>query len=98
MDEIELVKALSDHDHRIKSLQHRMDEVESLTEEIRDLTRTMAELTVEMQHTNHSVAEIKNKMDALEQVPKGRYNQIIAAVISALVGGVIAYAITIILH
>ena len=47
MDDVELAEALSDHKHRIGSLEHHMDKAENLIEEIRSMSSSIQLLAQE---------------------------------------------------
>ena len=49
MNEVELAEKLSDHKHRIGSLEHRMEKAENLIEEIRSMSSSIQLLAQEVQ-------------------------------------------------
>lgn len=94
MDETEILQRLTKVEERSKSNTHRLDKLEPIIDEIHTMSETMVRLTTEVQHTNASISELKDKVDVLEGKPSARMEQIksaiIAAIASGLIGGIIA--------
>ena len=85
---------LERHDQHIKSLQHQVDDLKQVQHEIKTMGETLVVLTTEIRHTNHSVNDLKQKVDVIESQPRARLNQIVTAIIAALAGGGISTGIT----
>lgn len=94
MNEVDIEHRLTQNEQRAKSNTHRIDKLEPIVNEIHTMSETMVRLVSEVQHTNENVSEIKEKVDVLESKPSARMEQIktaiIAAIASAIIGGVIA--------
>ncbi len=94
MNEVDIEHRLTENEQRAKSNTHRIDKLEPIVNEIHTMSETMVRLVSEVQHTNENVSEIKEKVDVLESKPSARMEQIktaiIAAIASAIIGGVIA--------
>ncbi len=94
MNEVDIEHRLTENEQRAKSNTHRIDKLETIVNEIHTMSETMVHLVSEVQHTNENVSEIKEKVDVLESKPSARMEQIktaiIAAIASAIIGGVIA--------
>lgn len=94
MNEVDIEHRLTQNEQRAKSNTHRIDKLEPIVNEIHTMSETMVRLVSEVQHTNENVSEIKEKVDVLESKPSARMEQIktaiIAAISSAIIGGVIA--------
>ena len=94
MNEVDIEHRLTENEQRAKSNTHRIDKLEPVVNEIHTMSETMVRLVSEVQHTNENVSEIKEKVEVLESKPSARMEQIktaiIAAIASAIIGGVIA--------
>lgn len=94
MNEVDIEHRLTQNEQRAKSNTHRIDKLEPIVDEIHTMSETMVRLVGEVQHTNENVSEIKEKVEVLESKPSARMEQIktaiIAAIASAIIGGVIA--------
>lgn len=94
MNEVDIEHRLTQNEQRSKSNTHRIDKLEPIVNEIHTMSETMVRLVGEVQHTNENVSEIKEKVEVLESKPSARMEQIktaiIAAIASAIIGGVIA--------
>lgn len=94
MNEVDIEHRLTQNEQRSKSNTHRIDKLEPIVNEIHTMSETMVRLVGEVQHTNENVSEIKEKVEVLESKPSARMEQIktaiIAAISSAIIGGVIA--------
>lgn len=94
MNEVDIEHRLTQNEQRAKSNTHRIDKLEPIVNEIHTMSETMVRLVGEVQHTNENVSEIKEKVEVLESKPSARMEQIktaiIAAIASAIIGGVIA--------
>lgn len=94
MNKVGIEHRLTENEQRAKSNTHRIDKLEPIVKEIHTMSETMVRLVGEVQHTNENVSEIKEKVEVLESKPSARMEQIktaiIAAIASAIIGGVIA--------
>ena len=94
MNEVDIEHRLTENEQRAKSNTHRIDKLEPIVNEIHTMSETMVRLVSEVQHTNENVSKIKEKVEVLESKPSARMEQIktaiIAAIASAIIGGVIA--------
>ena len=94
MNEVDIEHRLTQNEQRAKSNTHRIDKLEPIVNEIHTMSETMVRLVSEVQHTNENVSKIKEKVEVLESKPSARMEQIktaiIAAIASAIIGGVIA--------
>lgn len=61
MDDVKLAEALSDHKHRIGSLEHRMDKAENLIEEIRSMSSSIQLLAQEVQKQGERLTTLWKK-------------------------------------
>lgn len=93
MEMQEVVAAIARQDEKINSLADRMGNLEKLTESVNKLAISLERLTAKEAAVETRVGEIAEDVDDLKQKPVKRWETVIAAVISALVGAGIALLI-----
>jgi ElaB/YqjD/DUF883 family membrane-anchored ribosome-binding protein len=94
MDDIELAKELSDHKHRIGSLEHRMDDAEHIIDEIHTMAKALEVLMYKADNTDKNVEKLAKDIEVLKAEPGDRLKQIKTAIIAALASGIISAAIS----
>lgn len=93
MEMQEVVAAIARQDEQIKSLADRMGNLEKLTDSVNKLAISLERLTAKEAAVETRVGEIAEDVDDLKEKPVKRWETVIAAVISALVGAGIALLI-----
>lgn len=100
MDETEIVERLTKVEERSKSNTHQIEELKPLINDIHVISKTLTELIVEMKYTNDNVNQIKEKVEALEQLPgkqwtntKKTFFTALTSSIGTAVAGAILYLI-----
>lgn len=100
MNEVELAEVLSDHKHRIGSLEHRMLKAENLIEEIRTLSGSVQLLAQESKNTGEKVDNLVEKVEKIEGAPAKSWSNlktvIVTAIATGLTSAVVAAIISII--
>lgn len=89
MDELRII--LERHEQQLKRLESDISRLREVQKEIRTMNETLVELASELKHTNEHLERHEAKIDAIENVPKARMQQIITAIIAALSGGIISF-------
>lgn len=95
MDE-KYVLELAETTSRSKSNTHRIDELEKVIKEINSLALNVRELTIEIQHMRQDyqksekqhgeeVEKLTNRLEAVENKPVKRYEQVITTLITTIV-------------
>lgn len=95
----EIALKLTDHEHEIKSLKHRIDEQEEKGNVLNELAISVKVLAVNMENMGKEQIKQGERLERLEREPADdqRYYKrtvvscIITGVISAVVGGVMAF-------
>lgn len=98
IDEVELAEKLSDHKHRIGSLEHRMDAAETVIHEIHDISTSVQLLAQESKATGEKVDVLTQKVSTIEKKPGEKAEKlkdtiitdIVKIVAGALMGAVLA--------
>ena len=93
MDMAELGTALARQEEQIKGLARRMDNLEKLTESVNALALSVERLTNQQQTTETQVESLTAEVTEIRDKPAKRWDTLITAVISALVGAGIAFLI-----
>ncbi len=93
MDEVKILEALARDSERLKSLDSRMTNLEKLTESVNKLAISLERLTAQQTATEQRVETIAGDVEAIKEKPAKRWDTVIAAVISAIVGAGIAFLI-----
>ena len=93
MEDIEV--KLARFEQRIETLERDVVVIKDIQTEIRTISETLVTLASEIKHTNEHLAKQEHKIDAIEQQPRQRLQQIVTAIIAALAGGLIDISITV---
>ena len=87
MEEIQII--LERHEQKLQSLEQDISDLKAVQTEIRSMNETLVTLATELKHTNEHLKRHEEKIDAIEQQPRLRLQQIGAAILAALAGGII---------
>ena len=93
MDIQEIGQAMVRQEEQIKGLARRMDNLEKLTESVNKLAISVERLTAQQKTNDTEIEKLTGKVNDLEAKPAKRWDTVIAAIISALVGAGIALLI-----
>ena len=86
MDMQEIGAALARQEEQIKGLARRMDSLEKLTESVNKLAISVERLTSQQVTTETQITALTGDVNELKDKPAKRWDMVIAAVISALIG------------
>lgn len=95
MEDAQIV--LERHEQQLKTLERDVSDLKAVQTEIRMMNETLVTLATELKHTNEHLARHEQKIDAIEDQPRMRIQQIITAVVAALAGGLISAVIGMVL-
>lgn len=87
MEEIQII--LERHEQKLQSLEQDISDLKAVQTEIRSMNETLVTLATELKHTNEHLKRHEEKIDAIEQQPRLRLQQIGTAILAALAGGII---------
>ena len=93
MDMESIGAAIARQEEQIKGLCRRMDNLEKLTESVNKLAISVERLTSAQANTDRQISTLTQDMTELKDKPAKRWDMVIAAIISALVGAGIALLI-----
>ena len=88
VDDKELWERLTVVEQPTKSAHHRIDTLDKLTESVHIIA-------TETKAMREDVNDITERVDEIEKNPNKRYESVVTAVITALVGGLIGYCVKI---
>ena len=86
MDMQEIGAALARQEEQIKGLARRMDNLEKLTESVNKLAISVERLTSQQATTEGQITALTSDVTELKDKPAKRWETVVAAIISALVG------------
>lgn len=95
MEDIQIV--LERHEQRLRTLERDISDLKAVQAEIRKMNEALVTLATELKHTNEHLSRHEQKIDAMEEQPRARMQQIVTAIIAALAGGIISAIISMIL-
>ena len=81
------------HEMQIRSLQHQINEIKEVTKEIKTMNETLIVLTEELKHTNDTLQLHDSRLNALELIPKNRWNTLVNSLMTAMASGLVGYAL-----
>lgn len=90
----EIPVALERHEQMLRSVQHQVNELKEVQREIKKMNEVLINLTSEIKHTNVSLLCQDERLTELEKIPSKRMDALIAAALSALVGGVLGFILS----
>ena len=93
MDTQDIGAALARQEEQIKGLARRMDNLEKLTESVNALALSVERLTNQQATTDSQLETLTDDVNEIKEKPAKRWDVVWTALISALVGGGIAYLI-----
>ena len=92
--ETEVAVKFEAHEHEIGSLKHRVHSLEIQGKAIQDLVISVNKMAVNMENMLEEQKKQGARLEALEKVPAETNRQVKAAIITALVGGVVGAFVT----
>lgn len=95
MEDAQIV--LERHEQRLRSMERDIMDLKAVQAEIRTMNEALVTLATELKHTNEHLARHEQKIDAMENQPRMRIQQIVTAIVSAFAGGLFTTVIGMIL-
>lgn len=93
MEQVQIAEELARQSEQIKALSDRMGNLEKLTESVNKLAISLERLTAKQSATEKQVENIAEDVEDMKEKPAKRWDTVIAALISALIGAGIALLI-----
>jgi chromosome segregation ATPase len=86
MDMMTIAEELARQSEQIKSLSDRMGNLEKLTESVNKLAISVERLTAQQAATDTQIETLTGDVNEIKSKPAKRWDTVIAAIISALIG------------
>ena len=86
-----------EHDARIKSVEHRVKDLENEVHDLRELTKAVAVTNSNVKQLSTHFDELHQDVKELKQIPANRWDKVITAIITGVVGTLIGAVLALIL-
>ena len=96
MNEAELEHRLTEIEQRSKSNTKRIDKLEQIQSELKAISTTLVKVGDKVEYLGNSVNSLTRKVEAIEENPKKTLGTIKSAIITSIISGLIAIAISVI--
>lgn len=96
MNDAELEHRLTEIEQRSKSNTKRIDKLEQIQSELKAISTTLVKVGDKVEYLGKSVNSLTRKVEATEEQPKKTLGTIKSAIITSIISGLIAIAISVI--
>ena len=91
-NEVNMEHRMTEAEGKITNLQKRVDGIAKRQDQLQELTITVKGLVIKEENVENTVKEIKDDVKTLTSKSAKRWDGVVEKAISAVVGGLIAYA------
>ena len=84
---------IAEIDARSKSNTHRIDDLEADNKALHQLATSVEVLATKQEAIEANVSEIKDDVKSLKAIPGGKWEALVKTILTALAGGLVAYAL-----
>ena len=92
-----LPSKVMEHDAKIKGLEHRTKDLENEVHDLRALTEAVAVTNANVKQLSSQFDELHQDVKDLKEIPANRWDKIVTAIITGVVGTLIGAILTLIL-
>lgn len=78
---------------RCKSNTHRIDDLEADNKALHQLATSVEVLATKQETIEANISEIKDDVKSLKAIPGGKWDSLVKTILTALAGGLVAYAL-----
>lgn len=96
MNDAELEHRLTEIEQRSKSNTKRIDKLEQIQSELKAISTTLVKVGDKVEYLGKSVNYLSDKVEATEEQPKNTLGTIKSAIITSIISGLVAIAISVI--
>ena len=96
MNDAELEHRLTEIEQRSKSNTKRIDKLEQIQSELKAISTTLVKVGDKVEYLGNSVNSLTRKVEATEEQPKKTLGTIKSAIITSIISGLVAIAISVI--
>ena len=86
-----------EHDAKIKGVEHRVKDLENEVHDLRELTKAVAVTNANVKQRSGQFEELHQDVKELKEIPANRWDKIITAVITGVVGTLIGALLTLVI-
>ena len=86
-----------EHDAKIKGVEHRVKDLENEVHDLRELTKAVAVTNSNVKQLSTQFDELHQDVKELKEIPANRWNSIITAIATGIVGTLIGAILTLII-
>lgn len=84
---------LAEIEARSKSNAHRIDDLEADNKALHQLATSVEVLATKQETIEANISEIKDDVKSLKAIPGGKWEALVKTILTALAGGLVAYAL-----
>ena len=84
---------IAEIDARSKSNTHRIDDLEADNKALHQLATSVEVLATKQETIEANISEIKDDVKSLKAIPGGKWEALVKTILTALAGGLVAYAL-----
>ena len=84
---------IAEIDQRSKSNTHRINDLEEDNRALHQLATSVEVLATKQETIEANVSEIKDDVKSLKAIPGGKWEALVKTILTALAGGLVAYAL-----
>lgn len=84
---------IAEIDARSKSNTHRIDDLEADNKALHQLATSVEVLATKQEAIEANVSEIRDDVKSLKAIPGGKWEALVKTILTALAGGLVAYAL-----
>ena len=84
---------IAEIDARSKSNTHRIDDLEADNKALHQLAASVEVLATKQEAIEANISEIKDDVKSLKAIPGGKWEALVKTILTALAGGLVAYAL-----
>ena len=93
MNEVEMEHRFTVLEKRVGSNENRIDDLEAENKALQELSASVKVMAEQLKTMNDRLDRVDTAVTAIQSVPAGRWDAIVKAVVTALVAGLVGYAL-----
>ena len=93
MNEVEIEHRITAMEKLAGSNKHRIDDLEADNKALQELSASVKVMAEQLKTMNDRLNRVDTAVTAIQSVPAGRWDAIVKAVVTALVAGLVGYAL-----
>lgn len=94
MDTAQMLQQLTETEERSKSNKHRIDKLEKRQDDLDGIVKAVAVMKNDQEYIKDSVSKIENKVDEMAAKPARRWDGLVEAIVTVLIGAVCGFVLS----